>query len=293
MSYIAPYHTSSLQSTERTDQGAISGESQWQRPHHDTVSIHILDNDSLLNIFRLYRRLNFGEIRENGDNISVYFGGNGGWVDERWWYQLAHICRRWRNLILESPSYLGLCLVCTYGTPVADMLAHSPPLPLVIDYFDSHGNPDITAEDEEGILLALEQRNRVRSVRLEMPIPNLRKVLIAIDEDYPILEHLIMTSSTYRDDGMTLNLMLPASLQAPHLHHLTLLGLVLPTGSRLIPTAVGLTSLCLFVDRPSNQFQPNVVLQWLLLTPQLEELLINFYFPVPNRDVERQLMPHI
>ncbi|KAF8489514.1 hypothetical protein F5888DRAFT_1160219 [Russula emetica] len=285
MSYIAPYHTSSLQSTERTDQGAISGESQWQRPHHDTVSIHILDNDSLLNVFRLYRRLNFGE---NENDVSVYFGGKGGWVDERWWYQLAHICRRWRNLILGSPSYLGLCLVCTYGTPVADMLAHSPPLPLVIDYFDSDGNRDITAEDEEGILLALEQRDHVRRVRLEMPIPNLQKVIIAIDEDYPSLEYLIMTSSTYRDDGMTL--MLPASLQAPHLHHLTLLGLVLPTGSRIIPTAVGLTSLCLFVDRPSNQFQPNVVLQWLLLTPQLEELVIDFYFPVPNRDVERQLM---
>ncbi|KAI0276410.1 hypothetical protein BGY98DRAFT_986246, partial [Russula aff. rugulosa BPL654] len=53
--------------------------------------------------------------------------GRGYWVEERWWYRLAHVCQRWRNLILGSATYLGLCLVCTYGTPVADMLAHSPP----------------------------------------------------------------------------------------------------------------------------------------------------------------------
>ncbi|KAI0276396.1 hypothetical protein BGY98DRAFT_986184, partial [Russula aff. rugulosa BPL654] len=58
------------------------------------------------------------------------------------------------RLILRSASYLGLCFVCTYGTPVADMLAHSPPLPLVIDY-ERRRRRDITAEDEEAVILAL------------------------------------------------------------------------------------------------------------------------------------------
>ena len=40
-----------------------------------------------------------------------------------------------------SSPHLGLCLVCAYGTPVADMLVHSPPLTLVIDYYGH----DITA----------------------------------------------------------------------------------------------------------------------------------------------------
>jgi hypothetical protein len=50
-------------------------------------------------------------------------------------------------------SYLGLSLVCINGTPVEKMLAHSPFLPLTVDY---RSKGDITAEDEKGILLALE-----------------------------------------------------------------------------------------------------------------------------------------
>jgi hypothetical protein len=69
------------------------------------------------------------------------------------------------------------------------MLAHSPPLPLTVDY---HSKDGITAEDEEGILLALEQRHRVRHLRLVLPVQSLRKLVMAIDEEFPILEYLIM-----------------------------------------------------------------------------------------------------
>ncbi len=63
-----------------------------------------------------------------------------------------HIC-----LMLASPTFLSLCLVCTHGMLVMDMLAHSPPLPLVIDYlyFD-----DTTADGD--ITFALEQRDCMR-----------------------------------------------------------------------------------------------------------------------------------
>jgi hypothetical protein len=76
----------------------------------------------------------------------VSMGATRSWVRGRWWYTLSHVCQRWRNIILRSASYLDLSLVCTYGTPVADMLAHSPPLPLVLDYAE---RPDITTDDEE------------------------------------------------------------------------------------------------------------------------------------------------
>ena len=42
------------------------------------------------------------------------------------------------------------------GTPVADMLAHSPPIPLIIDHI--HTFETITVEDQKGILLALTHR---------------------------------------------------------------------------------------------------------------------------------------
>ncbi|KAI0278459.1 hypothetical protein BGY98DRAFT_532356 [Russula aff. rugulosa BPL654] len=177
---------------------------------------------------------------------------------------------------------LGLCLVCTMGTPVADMLAHSPPFPLVIDFF----RHDITAEDEEGIVLALEQRHRIRRIRLEIPIQNLQKLIESIDEEYPILEYLTM-APLFSDKSP--NLKLPVTLRAPHLSHLGLFGFTIPTGSQLLPTAVGLVTLCLAMADPSTYFNPTVLLQWITIMPQLKTLVVLFYFPVANHDVERQV----
>ena len=169
--------------------------------------------------------------------------------------------------------------------PVADMLAHSPHLPLVIDYVDP--NHDIAAEEEE-IIFALEQRDRVRRVRLDMPLPNLQKLIMAIDGEYPVLEYLLM--SFPEEDKSSTVVILPEALRAPHLRHLMLEGFALPIGSRLLTTATGLITLALSVGHPSAYFQPNILLQRLSFMPQLEILAIAFYFPVPNRDVEDQLV---
>jgi hypothetical protein len=165
------------------------------------------------------------------------------------------------------------------------MLAHSPPLPLTVDYGSDDG---ITAEDEEGILLALEQRHRLRHLRVSFPVPNLRKLVMAIDDEFPILEYL-MVGRPVGDDHDSTDLMLPETLQAPNLHHLMLSGFACPIRSRLHPTAVGLVTLCLAINHPSAYFQPNVLLRWISFITQLESLTIAFTFPVPKRDVERQL----
>ena len=205
------------------------------------------------------------------------------WLRERWWYNLAQVCQRWRTLIFGSTSYLGLCLVCTHRTPVADMLAHSPPLPLIIDYTDN--DQEITAEDEEGIILALMRRDRVRRIRFRMPVPKLEK-LMAIDEEYPVLEYLIMMPTK---NSSTIALMLPETLQAPHLRHVLLIDFVLPMGSQLLTTATGLVMLTLIMGHPSTYFGPNILLRWLSFMPQLEALQICLApFPVPNHDVDSE-----
>jgi hypothetical protein len=164
------------------------------------------------------------------------------------------------------------------------MLAHSPPLPLDIDYVN--GNNDITAEDEEGAIFALKQYNRVRRVRLEMPVTGLQKLIVATDDEYPILEYLIILLPL--EDKSSIS-QFPETLQAPNLRHLYLFGFTLPIGSPLLTTAVGLVTLCLFMVHPSTYFHPNILLRWLSFMPQLETLTVYFLFPVPNRDVERQL----
>ena len=245
------------------------------RPH--TVSIHILDDDSLLHVFYLCQP-SFS-IEDDTDEYSIDRWKS----DERWWYTLAHVCQRWRNDILRSATYLGLSLLCTYGTPVADMLAHSPPLPLVVGYF--RNDRELTT-DEEGIILALKQHNRVRRVRLSNAVTIMEKLFVVMDEEYPILETLYIT---IRNEDNSTILRFPDSLQAPHLRHLTLRGFALPIGSRLLTTAVGLVTLHLDMVHPSTYFHPNTLLQWISLMSHLEMLDIYFNFSIPSRDVERQL----
>ena len=246
-----------------------------------TATIHILDDDSLLNVFHLYRPSPLGE---DGDEYDRLGGGSERWDRERWWYKLSHVCQRWRKVILGSASYLGLSIVCTEGTPVADMLAHSPPLPLDIDYLNV--DVEIAAEDEEGAILALKHHNLLRRSRLYMFATSLQKLIVTMDDEYPILEHLIIARPLEDKSSIC---QFPETLEAPNLRHLLLQGFALPMGCRLLTTAVGLVTLGLFMRHPSTYFHPNTLLRWLSFMPQLETLIVNFLFPVPNRDVERQL----
>ena len=190
--------------------------------HHGPHSplIHTLDNDSLLEVFSLYRPLILDE--SEADNNQFLDGGE--WSRERWWFTLAHVCRRWRHLVFESASHLRLSLVCARGTPVADMLAHSPPLPLIIDHLDQHN--DITEADEEGITLALQYRDRVRRIRLMKSVPVIQKLITALDGEFPILEYLSIIHQRYRRPSIEHNvrLNLPETFRAPHLRHLVLMS---------------------------------------------------------------------
>ncbi len=173
------------------------------------------------------------------------------------------------------------------GTPVADMLAHSPPLPLIIDHICD--DVDFSEEDGVGLLLALKQcRDRVRRVHLQMAIPYLHKLVLAIDEEFPILHHLIIRVP---DTDTSTIMTLPKTFQAPRLQHLALIGFVLPMEPRSF--AVNLVTLAFVMSNPTAYFRPNTLLQLLSFTPQLETLVIMFEF----RDIDdvetRSQLPYI
>jgi hypothetical protein len=247
-----------------------------------TKSIHHLDNDSLLNIFYHYRPVLLLDEDEN-DDPGRRTSHRREWDRERWWYKLVHICRRWRYLVLESRFHLGLRLYCTHGTPIADMLAHSPPIPLIIDYIDD--GHDVTTEDEDGIVLALQQRDRIRRIRLELPVPKLRRPIAAMDKEFPMLEYLFVGPPTKHNTG----LVLPEAFRAPHLRHFILTNFAFSIGSPLL-TTVTLVTLVLQDIHPSAYFRPGDLLRHLSLIPQLETLIVSFNSPVHNRDTERNLL---
>jgi hypothetical protein len=218
----------------------------------------------------------------NKDEANRTLRGSG-WNSEHWWYKLAHVCRRWRILILTSTSHLGLSLLCTYGTPIEDMLAHSPPLPLIIEYFED--NRDITAKDETGIMFALRLRDRVHPIHLRMPFSRLQRLVVAIDEEFPILDYLYIGPSI--TDNSALNL--PNTFQAPRLRRFLPRNFTFQLQSPLLTTAMGLVTLSLWQMHPAY-VSPNDLLQRLSLLPQLEILGVGFHSLVPQRDIERQLL---
>jgi hypothetical protein len=164
------------------------------------------------------------------------------------------------------------------------MLAHSASVPLMIDFVG--GNHDLTTEDEEGIMLALQHRDRLRCIRLEMPVPALEKFLAAMDDEFPILEFLEIMPPMEPDS----RLILPSTFQAPQLRHLILDRLASPIGSPLLASAIAPVTLLLGWIHPPTYPHPNHVLQMLSHLPQLQILQISFSSPVLDHDFERELL---
>ncbi|KAI0294098.1 hypothetical protein B0F90DRAFT_1670566 [Multifurca ochricompacta] len=127
-------------------------------------AIQKLNEDLLIEIFEACRLDNL-----NPDNCP-----------RGWWYNLAHVCRKWRRVVLSSPTRLGLTLVCKDYTPVAVMLANSPPLPLVIYWRTPSRMTNVDFEEAlKGIILALQHRDRVETLASAFEAPSLCHLLIS------------------------------------------------------------------------------------------------------------------
>jgi hypothetical protein len=236
--------------------------------------VHILNDDVLLIIFRLYRLDAPDEDEDKNGELKVR------WDRQRRWYKPAQVCRRWRHLILASPSHLDLHLICTHGVPVADMLEHSPPLPIIIDYWDKGRN--LTAEDEEGVLLALSHRGRLRRIRFLVSTPSPMKFVASMDDQFPILERLYIVFHT---EGPTAPVF-PKTFQAPKLRRIGLWKASLSTGPPLFTTSANLVTLILAnIKTPQFHLTPSDLLNGLSLMYQLEVLVIDFHY----YDVDAQL----
>ena len=188
------------------------------------VSVQAFRGDLLLKIFHHCRPSLLGKDGTQSDHDDAHVLEGRKWDSERWWYNLAKVCRKWRYLVLASAPDLGLSLVFSYGTPIADILAYSPSLPLIVDYEDE--DREVTPEDEEGILLALRHHRRVCRIRLCMPASSLRRLLAAMDGEFPMLEYLYIKPLNDDDNDLSF----PEAFKAPHLHHFGLRNIAYSPG---------------------------------------------------------------
>ena len=231
-------------------------------------AIHWLNHDILLVIFNCYR------LDEKND-----------WNDRLGWRNLSQVCQRWRHLIYECSSHLGMHIKCTNGSPMVNTLDHLPLLPLLVHY---HYSPTIL--DELGIYNTLRLHGRVRRIELSLPPSNLHNTLALMEENFPILEHLYISGPFSPDSGHRLPLTLPKTFLAPNLLHLTLIGIGLPKRLRMLTSTVSLVKLELSRIQTSSYFRPRLLVARLSSLPQLEELSIGFSIPIPRPSTERELL---
>jgi hypothetical protein len=236
------------------------------RPAKFATTINSLNDDILFSIFDFYRLDD-----ENAWNVRLG------------WCKISHVCRRWRHLVYSTASHLGMHILCTNGTPTVDTLDHLPSLPLFIDYRDTAAT--ISQQDKLAIRQALLFWHRVRHVDLHLPPSILHEFLMLMEEPFPILKHLSLSSSTKED----LRLVLPKTFLAPNLRYLALLGIDFPKRLRLLSSTVSLVTLILTITQSSGSFLPRLLVARLWYLPQLEELSIEFSFPIPRPSAEREL----
>ena len=104
-----------------------------------------------------------------------------------------HTCHKWRRIAFASQEALHLRLFCTHGTPVQETLHFWPALPIVVEYGGLPTLDPPIPEDEDNIIAALEQSDRVISISLTAT-SSLMERLSAIEKPFSELQHLVLLS---------------------------------------------------------------------------------------------------
>jgi hypothetical protein len=204
------------------------------------------------------------------------------------WITLAHVCRRWRSVVFQSPQRLNLRLVCTPETPVRDTLDIWPPLPLVIrDYYDA----DQPAVDN--IIAALEPNDRVCQISLDcLSRPELEYVTdsAAMQKPFPELTDLRLAMFVGEGPGP----ILPDSFlggTAPRLRSLFLFDIPFPGLPKLLLSATHLVRLILYDIPRSGYIPPEAMATSLSALTSLESLTLRFRYPRPRPALESRRPP--
>jgi hypothetical protein len=231
--------------------------------------IDILPEDVLLEIFDLYV-----------DPTQGYDG----LIEE--WCTLVHVCRKWRNIVLESPLRLNLRIRCHPATPAREKLDILPALPIVLaqyleDWQQNWGTDNVAA--------VFEQSNRVCEICLwGVPTWQMEEILAAMHKPFPVLKYLYLYSEDEDDTPATLvdpELFLGGS--APCMRYLQLDHIPFPGLPKLLLSATHLTDLILNDLSHSGYFSPEAMASCFSALTGLKTLTLEFKspesFPVRER----------
>jgi hypothetical protein len=184
----------------------------------------------------------------------------------------VHVCRKWRNVVLESPLRLNLRIRCPTKR-VREKLDIWPDLPIVLvqngeDFQQNGGVATVAA--------AFEQNNRISHISLWcVPTLEMEEILAAMHKPSPVLTHLDLGSD---DDSLETpldpDLFLGGS--APCLRFLHLAYIPFPGLPKLLLSASHLTNLRF---SRSGYISPEAIVSRFSALTRLETLVLEFGHP--------------
>jgi hypothetical protein len=223
--------------------------------YRHATAIDILPDDVLLEIFVFL---------PSGSTRFVY--------DDRTWRKLVHVCRRWRQLVFASPLRLDLQLLCTRRTPVRKVLGCWPAFPLAIDFDDSRDNRN----EFKNIVAAsaLEQRDRVRHINLNLRGVLLGELFATMEKPFPALTHLCLSCGDHNEPAI------PSAFlggSAPRLRDISISYILLPSIPTFLFSACDLVKLRLDYIPQTSFPSPEAMVACLATLTKLETFFIRFY----------------
>jgi len=223
-----------------------------------TKTISMLPDDVLLEIFDFCQK----------DEDGIWYRESVVWK----WHLLVQVCQRWRQIVFASPLHLNLQILCTSKTPVRKSLGIWPGFPIAIDYrFFGSG---VTPDNEDNLVAALEEHDRVCFIRLDVTGSQLEQIVATVMEHpFPVLANLSIFSR-YGDVPVLLGGFLGGSTQ--RLQTITLIGVPFPALPTLLLSAIDLVDLILRNIPPTGYILPETMAECLAALPRLKVVIIQF-----------------
>jgi hypothetical protein len=221
------------------------------------VTINILPDDVLLYIFHF-----LGETHLDGQEDAYRL-----W--HMCWRRLVHVCRRWRSIVFASPNSLDLRLVLGPNTRV-ELLGIWPPLPIIVTNMIEHPMPYDYDFDA-----AIMDHGRVCDIGLHLTISHLRRLVPAMQEQFPELIYLKLGTPYERSPPPPL----PDGFlggSAPRLRCLMLNRIPFPALPKLLLSATNLVRLALWDMPDSGYISPKAIVTSLAVLVNLKFLTIEF-----------------
>ena len=207
------------------------------------------------------------------------------------WITLAHVCRRWRSVVFQSPHRLNLRLVCTHKTRVRDTLdVVWPSLPLIIRHAENIKDGPSCVDNT---IAALERNDRVCQIGLDCLRSSLEYVTnSAMQKPFPELTDLHL--SMVDNSGPILRI--PDSFlggTAPRLRSLDLSNVLFPGLPKLLLIATRLVNinLDLYSIPRSGYITPEAIATSLSALTSLESLCLLFRYPQSRLALESRRPP--